>query len=303
MLARFRPLLPRPGLRLGVVVIAVAVVVGMAVVVAEVAAHQLRRTASDAAMHNVETIVRGYIDPRIGEDSLSLGAPVDDGISSELNRIIVSGDIRQINIWSRDGRVVYSTTEELRGVRQSLGESVTQAFAGRSVSVFRSALELISPPLGAQPSQQFVEIYVPIRGTMEGNPLGVLSVVQDGRPINVVVDATRRDVFMIALAASTLLLLVIAAAFAGASRRLAHQNRSLRERAAREKLLTTDLRRSEERFRSLVRNSSDVIRSVTQRERSCSRRPPLRRSLDIPLSSASAPTASRRSILWTAHGR
>jgi diguanylate cyclase (GGDEF)-like protein/PAS domain S-box-containing protein len=248
-----------PGLRLVIVALAVAVVVAMAVIVTELVASHLRRTASDAAIHNVETIVRGYVDPRIGENSLALGAPFDSAISDELDRIIVSGDIRRINLWSRDGRIVYSTADELRGVRHSLGAPVAQAFAGSSVSVYRSGDELRTPVSTAPPSQNYLEIYVPIRGTTDGNPLGVLTVLQDARPIDSIVDATRRDVFLVALGAASLLFVLLALSFAGVSRRLASQNSRLRERAAREKLLTGDLRRSEERFRSLVRNSSDVI--------------------------------------------
>ena len=232
-------------------------VVLMAVAVAEVVANQLRRTAADAAVHNVETIVRGYVDPRIHENSLSLGAPIDPAISAELERITLSGDIRQINIWSRDGRIVYSTTPDLRGRRFSVGEMLATAFAGSTVSAYRVADEITSP-VGALP-QRYLEIYVPIRGTMDGNPLGVYTVSQDARPIEYIVETTRGDVFIVALIAASMLLGVLVAAFGGASARLARQNRLLRERAAREKLLTADIRRNEERFRSLVRNSSDVI--------------------------------------------
>jgi diguanylate cyclase (GGDEF)-like protein/PAS domain S-box-containing protein len=81
----------------------------------------------------------------------------------------------------------------------------------------------------------------------------------DARPIEVRVEQTRRDVFLVALVAASLLLVGLALAFAGASALLARQNRRLRQRAARERVLTGDLRSSEERFRSLVRNSADVI--------------------------------------------
>jgi diguanylate cyclase (GGDEF)-like protein/PAS domain S-box-containing protein len=238
-------------------IVGVAVVVLMAVIVAEVAAHQLRSTAADAAVHNVEAIVRGYVDPRVREELLQIGAPVDPTISEELERITLSGDIREISIFSRDGRVAYSTNAAIAGQRFSVDEMLSTAFIGRSVSEYRASS---SAPAGTGAVDgSFLDIYVPIRGSVDGNPIGVYSVAQDARGIDDRVQGTRQDVFLVALGAASLLLLVLVAAFGGASARLAGQNRQLRERAARERLLADDLRHSEERFRSLVRNSSDVI--------------------------------------------
>ena len=54
------------------------------------------------------------------------------------------------------------------------------------------------------------------------------------------------------------LLALLYAAFSVASKRLTIQNRRLLDQAVTEQILTTDLRRSQERFRSLVQNSADV---------------------------------------------
>lgn len=245
----------RPSLRVSVAGFVVAVVVLMAVIVAELVAHNLRTIAAEAAVHNVEAIVRGYVDPRVHEELLALDAPVDPTISEELDRITLSGDIREISIFSRDGRIVYSNNNDLVGRRFTVGELLSTAFIGRSVSVYRPTTPV---PNGAVPTS-FLDIYVPIRGSVDGNPIGVYSVAQDARAIDDRVETTRQDVFLVALGAASVLLLVLIGAFAGSSARLARQNRQLRERAARERLLAADLRHSEERFRSLVRNSSDVI--------------------------------------------
>ena len=244
---------------MSVAVVGLAVVVLMAVVVSEVVAHQLRRTATDSAIHNVETIVRGYVDPRIREELLAIGAPRDPSIELELGRITLSGDIRQISIWSRDGRIVYSTSPELVGRRYSVGELLSAAFVGHSVSAYRPT-ELDDMPHQATAGlASYLEIYVPIRGSVDGDPIGVYTVSQDARPIEDRIETTRQDVFVIALVAASLLMLLLVGAFAAVSARLGRQNRQLRQRAAHERALATDLRRSDERFRSLVRNSSDVI--------------------------------------------
>ncbi len=64
----------RPGLRTIVVAPAVAVIVGMAIVVSNSVADELRRSATESAVHSVEAIVRGYVDPGLHETSLDLGA-------------------------------------------------------------------------------------------------------------------------------------------------------------------------------------------------------------------------------------
>ena len=254
----------RPSFRLSAVVPSLAVVIVMAFIVAEIVAGQLRVTATNAALHNVQAIVRGYVDPRIEPGSLDMVASPDPAINAELARLTASGDIERINIWSRDGRIVYSNTPDVRGRRFSIDESLAAAFSGQSVSQYGSHgdddLDALHPePSSAASLARFLEIYVPIRGAVDGNPIGVYEVYQDARPIEGIVSAARLEVFLVAVIAATILLGVLWFAFSGASQLLGRQNRLLRERAASEQLLMTDLRSSEQRFRSLVRNSSDVI--------------------------------------------
>ena len=247
----------RPNLLLIVGAAALTIVVGMAISVANIVADQLRSTATSAALHSVETLVRGYVDPAIDPARLELGGVADAAISNELDRIVAAGDIRTINIWSRDGRVVYSTDSELRGRRLSIGAAVASAFAGESVADYADAGGNQEAP-GAGGANS-LEIYVPIRGAVDGNPIGVYEVIQDASPIEDRVTVTRYQVFAIALIASLVLLGLVWLAFAGASRLLGRQNRLLRQRAATEQMLMADVRRSEERFRSLIRNASDCI--------------------------------------------
>jgi diguanylate cyclase (GGDEF)-like protein/PAS domain S-box-containing protein len=249
-----------PGLRAWVLVVAVAIVVGMAALVSQAAADQLRATAADSALRNVEAIVRGYVDPTLHEESLSLGAAADPAIAAQVERLTTSGDLRIVHVWSRDGTAAYSSIPEVRGRRFSIDRDLAIAFSGSSHvrysgSVADPGRESLAPQLGSGRLQ----IFVPIRGTVDGAPFGVYQVFQDAAPIELRVSQTEQRVFVIALLTASLLLLLLWLAFTGASRLLARQNRQLRERAANEEFLTADLRRSEERFRSLVRNAADVI--------------------------------------------
>jgi diguanylate cyclase (GGDEF)-like protein/PAS domain S-box-containing protein len=245
---------------------AVAVIVGMAIVVSNSVADDLRRSATESAVHNVEAIVRGYVDPELHESSLDLAAPRDPAIDAQLERLTQSGEIRQINIWSRDGRIVYSSIEGLRGRRFSIGPQMATAFAGDGVATYVGG-DAVPPGAASDgtgdhlPALQghYFELSVPIRGAVDGNPIGVYEVFQDARLIEQRIDATRSGVFVVALVASSLLVLLIWLAFGGASRVLAGQNRRLQEQATTERLLVVDLQRSEERFRSLVQNASDGV--------------------------------------------
>ena len=248
----------RPGFRVSVAVPAILIVVGMAFGASEIVAGQLRDAATESALQNVEAIVRGYVDPSVNESDLDLDAEPDPAVNAELARLTASGDIRRINIWSRDGRVVYSTDPLVRGMRFSIDDHLAAAFGGQSVAAYEAEADTGEGGHEA-PGELTLEVYVPIRGAVDGNPFGVYEVYEDARPIEDRVSAAKGSVFLVAMAATSGLLAVLWLAFAGSARLLRRQNRLLVERAAREQVLTDNVRRSEERFRSLVRNSSDGI--------------------------------------------
>ena len=205
--------------------------------------------------------------PSCSEASLDLEAPRDPAIDAQLERLTQSGEIRRINIWSRDGRIVYSNVAELRGRRFSIGPLLASAYAGDGVARYVDG-EARRPRDRRRARRTacrrcpggYLELFVPIRGAVDGNPIGVYDVYQDARLIEQRIDATRSGVFVVALVASSLLVALIWLAFGGASRVLAGQNRRLQEQATTERLLLVDLQRSEERFRSLVQNASDGVR-------------------------------------------
>ncbi len=107
-------------------------------------------------------------------------------------------------------------------------------------------------------ADRLLSIYLPVHSADGGKVIGAYEVYEDAAPIVADIAQTRQDVLLIVGAMALGILALLYAAFSIASRRLTTQNRRLVEQAVKEQILTTDLRRSQERFRSLVQNSVDV---------------------------------------------
>ena len=256
----------RPGLRTVVVAPAVAVIVGMAIVVSNSVADELRRSATESAVHNVEAIVRGYVDPgaagveprprRAARPGDRRAARTADPVGRDPpDQHLVAR--RPDRVFERRRSCAAGASRSARRSRAPTPATASPATSGRRDRPTTAARcrSTSLPPL----SGRYLELFVPIRGAVDGNPIGVYDVYQDARLIEQRIDATRSGVFVVALVASSLLVALIWLAFGGASRVLAGQNRRLQEQATTERLLLVDLQRSEERFRSLVQNASDGV--------------------------------------------
>ena len=251
----------RPGLRTWVLGASALVVIGLAFPISGNTADQLRESNRQAAQDNAESIVRSYVDPILEAPDLDLDASPDPTVQEQLSRLEAGREITRVNVWTRDGRILYSTEPELRNERFDIDDDLARAFGGTTSTSFESAEEHGSDASGLP--DRFLEIYVPIRGQADGSPIGVFEVYIDAGPIEAAVSKIRDDVFLLALGAGAVLLALLWLAFSGASRMLASQNRRLIQMNATLNRLADDLRQREARFRSLVQNSSDVVVVVT----------------------------------------
>jgi diguanylate cyclase (GGDEF)-like protein len=227
----------RPSVRVAVAGAALAIVIGMSFVISSLVAEQLRQLAVDAALEHAESVVRANLDPALATDALQPGAARDPELDAQLELLVQGGEMSRVIIWSPDGRAVYSSDPGLRGRMFEVDEDLRAALGGVPRWEFGEAAEdealaVETAPLPAP----FLELYVPIRGMIDGNPVGVYEVYQDARPIELAVTDARNGVRLAALGAAGALFAILWLAFAGTSRVVDRQNRLLRERAMRDPL-------------------------------------------------------------------
>jgi diguanylate cyclase (GGDEF)-like protein/PAS domain S-box-containing protein len=255
--SRSDPSLPSPALRAVVLLLSTAVVLVTAVAVSTSVSDHLRQAAVNEAVRATESVVLGYLGteeiPAAIADPSSLSAQV---VNRRLEELVRAGQILRIKVWLPDGSVAFSDLADLRGQHFELEDDLEEAFDGEAATEFvdGSAEENVHERGLAD---RFLSIYLPIRD-QSGTVVGAYEMYEDAAPIEADVAATRRDVILYVGAMALALLGMLYVAFAGSSSLLTNQNRRLREQSVTEQLLAADLRRSEERFRSLVRNSVDV---------------------------------------------
>jgi diguanylate cyclase (GGDEF)-like protein/PAS domain S-box-containing protein len=234
----------RPGLRAGVLAVSAVLVAGTALAVSANVSDHLARTAVDEAVRTTEAVVRGYVDPLVFAGGFGTGTGAASGaIDNELSRLVAAGKILRIKIWAPDGTVLFSDLPALRGRQFPVDGELSEALEGDVATDFSSGSDeenVFERGLAGR----FLSIYLPIRVTGGSAVVGVYEIYEDAAPIEASIATTRQDVLLIVGVMALALLALLFAAFSGASRLLTRQN--------------GQLRRSEERFRSLIQNSVDV---------------------------------------------
>ncbi len=239
-------------LRPAVLVVASVLVLGAAFITADDAAHRVTEAAGIESARSAETIVRASVDPLLAE--ATMGDP--DGssgraIDSLLERLVQPGGIARIKLWSPTGTVLFSDSPTIRGRKFEVDDKLKLALKGDTASElhFGSSGEPENDFDIGLP-EDYLEIYLPVRAS-NGTVIGAYEIYEDASSIIELIEATRRDVFIVAGLAATVLLVMLWSAFNATSKTLANQNGRLVELAA-------DLRGREARFRSLLQNSSDA---------------------------------------------
>jgi diguanylate cyclase (GGDEF)-like protein/PAS domain S-box-containing protein len=239
----------RPSLRFGIVAVSAALVALLALAVSTNVSDNLSRAAVNEATRNTEAVIRGFVDPMIG-DTLSGQTPERQAeINTKLEQLVGSGQLLRIKVWAPDGTIVYSDKPELRGVQFPVEEDLEEALDGEPTAEFSKG-EDEENEFEHGIADELLSIYLPIHGTSAetDDAIGVYEIYEDATPIVAEINDTRSEALLIVGGAGLLLMIVLFLGFAGSSRLLSRQNRMLRS--------------NDRRYRSLAQNSTDVTAVV-----------------------------------------
>lgn len=234
-----------PWIEVMLLVTAAALVLGTAVAVSNSAAQKVEAAAEDQTIIATEAMISAYLHPLLSMSQLtSVSSATAAEINRELELLVGSGKILRIKIWTPSGMVAYSDLAVLRGKTFEVDDELTDALAGEP----RSGISPANAPENLYErnlAPQLLSIYLPIAPHPGERPIGAYEVYLDASALLGTIDETRRSVFLITGIFGAVLLLVLYAT-------VRTGNRLIGGMAGR-------LQSSEERFRSLVQSSADLI--------------------------------------------
>src|SRR5260221_8107198 len=121
----------RPGLRAFVLSVSGALVVGTALIVSQNVSDHVSVTAVNEAVRTTEAVVRGSLDTLVDGPALSDPSSARaNAINDALQRLVDTGNILRIKVWSLDGTVLFSDLAALRGRNLGVADHLEEVFQG-----------------------------------------------------------------------------------------------------------------------------------------------------------------------------
>jgi putative nucleotidyltransferase with HDIG domain len=178
-------------------------------------------------------------DAALGDNALDVSAYADAVLGPAIvrgNQLAVSpaalrrlgrtvrlpNDVRGLNVYARDGRLVFSTARPDRVGRRRSSPELREAIATGAPSAH------IVDPMGAEPP--VVKVWAPLHSS-RGRVVGAVEVALDDSVVNQIIDDTRGTIWFAVGIVFGILWLVLALLVRGASARLRAQNEDLAARS------------------------------------------------------------------------
>jgi diguanylate cyclase (GGDEF)-like protein len=167
------------------------------------------------------------LDGRLTQADLQPGA-VSSARAAELEASLTDlaskAKIRRIDVRSLDGTVLFSSQPNLRGTSPPTSAEMGSAVAGRPTAT-----------LTGEGDASTVREFLPLMSAAS-EPVAVIAIERDAKPILVRIDAARRDIVVVTVSAALLLGVILLGVFRAAHRRIQQQQALLLEAERRDPL-------------------------------------------------------------------
>ncbi len=196
-----------------------------------------------------------YVDSVVSDHirSLTRGEALSDDDMLALDKLLYRTRLGQrivgFKMWSRDGRILYSTDLTSIGSRFEPKPALLAAFRGETQSR-RSVLDDDALAPESVPGPELIETWAPVHDPGTGTIPAVAEIYQTTDVLARAVGSARQESWMVVTAATTVMYLLLAALIRRASTTITTQQQQLREKVSQ---LTTLLQQNEQLHERVAR--------------------------------------------------
>ena len=206
-------------------------------------------------IHHEGELFALYVDSVLSDQvqSLSGGGLLSDADMLALDKLLYGTRLGErivaFKLWSRDGRVLYSTDLTQIGLQSEIRPALAAAFRGKTESRMFTLEDEERRLQGAEWSK-LIEIYAPVHQPKTGSILTVAEIHQTTEVLAQAVATARLQSWTAVIAAATVMYLLLAALIVPASKTLITQTQQLQEKVPQ---LTKLLAQNEQIFERVAR--------------------------------------------------
>ncbi|MGH2821177.1 MAG: sensor histidine kinase [Actinomycetota bacterium] len=213
-----------------------ATFLAIAAILTIVARRHLEHRQLQEAQEHATFVAESMLRYRLSEESLN--GSLSEKRFEELHRFVsarlLEFPIVRVKIWSNEGTVIYSDEPRLVGDSFELGDGLTRALRGETVS-YVSHLDKPENPFEREMAGKLLETYVPLYlpGSMSRGPDAVIELYQDYAGVQAEIDQLLRTLIPILLVGLAVLYVLQLPLALRIDRILSRKNEQLEEQAAR----------------------------------------------------------------------
>jgi diguanylate cyclase (GGDEF)-like protein/putative nucleotidyltransferase with HDIG domain len=223
-----------------------ALVYGVFLVLVGITASALVAVASDhvsratlaAVVSRDRSLIDLFVNDTLRTSDLAAAGPGKaraDELEAKLAALTAKDEILRIELLRPDGTIAASDSPGLRGEHPPASAGMREALAGKPYANLLAASEVNDPAGPSLVAESVVQEYLPLVGR-DGQPLAVVALWRDADPLIASIDAARRDIVVVTLAAGALLAVILFLIFRAAQARITRQHAQLLEAERRDPL-------------------------------------------------------------------